>query len=80
MVLHRLLFFVVPVGGRGESPFRLAIYLGHWWPGQPLREGVRIVAGRLWLPESGNAKRCATAPASEVIQIGRGEVAAPRSP
>ncbi len=73
MVLHRLLFFVVPVGARGENPFRLAIYLGHWWPGQPLREGVRIVGGRLWLERP-------AAPTREVIQIGRTEISTPTSP
>jgi len=72
MVLHRLLFLMVHVGGAGENPFRLAIWLGHWWPGQPLREGVRIVGGRLWLPSER-----AAAPAGEVIQVGRAEVAPP---
>jgi len=78
VVLHRLLFFVVPIGGGGENPFRLAIYLGHWWPGEPLREGVRIVAGRLWL--SGRNERPAAAPTCEVIQVGRTEISTPTTP
>jgi len=82
MVLHRLLFLVVPVGSRGENPFRLAIYLGHWWPGQPLREGIRIVGGRLWLPSADAGLHEVTlerraAPTREVIQVRGREVASP---
>jgi len=87
VVLHRLLFLVVPVGGRGENPFRLAIYLGHWWPGKPMREGVRIVGGRLWLPGndrplqglSGGHLPAAAAPAVKMIQVRVREGTSPRA-
>ena len=77
MVLHRLLLFMVPVGGPGESPFVWAIYLGLWWPGQSLEAGVRIVGGRLWLPGPRDAERAATRATCEMVEVRRGEVAAP---
>ncbi len=67
------------VGSPNESPFRLAIYLGHWWPGERMRAGVRIVGGRLWL-SSAREERAAAIPAGKVVEIGGREIAAPASP